>query len=195
MAYFVRVTASYSELETFFVSVPADTVVVYQHDEASQVHCHFYIVTSLKTDSLKVRLKKLKQFDKTQWSFKTARDDRCIRYMAKGKYEPKYVRGYSQDKINDFKADWKPEAKEKEKATVYDIAQEVYDAIKNNNYESDYEYYKAIISNAISVHHRYRKPFCEFSLSKVVETASTLSIKGVEILERRMLNKLSKYGL
>lgn len=192
MAYFVRVTASYDEIKPFCESVPCDTLVVYEHD-ASQVHCHFYIITSLKTDSLKVRLKKLRNFDKTQWSFKTARDDRCVRYMAKGKYDPKYVKGFSQDIIDAYKADWKEEPTKKEKPSVYDLAQEVYSYVKEEVCDTDEKYYQLLIFNAINVHHKYRKAFCDFSLMKVVETAATFSIQGTQNLERRMLSKIFRY--
>lgn len=192
MAYFVRVTASYDEIKTFCETVPAETLVVYEHD-ASQVHCHFYIVTSLKTDSLKVRLKKLRNFHKTQWSFKTARDDLCVRYMAKGKYDPKYVRGYDMEKIALYKADWKPEVLKKEKPTVYDMAREVHDMMKVENYDnSAHKFYSDLIFHSVQIHHRYRKPFCDFSIMKVVVTAESLTIGGYNALERRLLNKLCR---
>lgn len=194
MAYFVRVSASYDTLKPFFESVPAETLVVYEHD-ASRVHCHFYIITSLKTDSLKVRLKKLYLFTKTDWSFKTARDDLCVRYMAKGKYDPKYVRGYDQSKIDAYKADWKPEAEKKTNLTTYDLAKEVYSYVKDKQLDSEEEYYGAIIRNAIDIHHKYKKAFCEFSLMRVVETAASFSIQGVQSIERRLLNKISRRGI
>lgn len=192
MSYFVRVTASYDEIKTFCETVPAETLVVYEHD-ASQIHCHFYIVTSLKPDSLKVRLKKLRNFHKTQWSFKTARDDLCVRYMAKGKYDPKYVRGYDLDKIAQYKADWKPEPLKKEKPTVYDMAREVHDKMKGENYDnSAHKFYSDLIFHSVHIHHRYRKPFCDFSIMKVVVTAESLTIGGYNALEQRLLNKLSR---
>lgn len=192
MAYFVRVTASYDEIKTFCETVPAETLVVYEHD-ASQVHCHFYIVTSLKTDSLKVRLKKLRNFDKTQWSFKTARDDMCVRYMAKGKYDPKYVRGYDMEKIVQYKADWKPEVARKEKLTTYDMALEVHSRMKTEDYtDNSCKFYSDLIFHTVQVHHQYRKPFCDFSIMKVVVTAESLNIEGYSSLERRLLNKLSR---
>lgn len=192
MAYFVRVTASYDEIKPFCETVPAETLVVYEHD-ASQVHCHFYIKTTLATDSLKVRLKKLRNFHKTQWSFKTARDELCIRYMAKGKYDPKYVRGYDIEQLNKYKADWKPEPIKKEKPTVYDMALEVHEAMKGGDYEGSADkFYKELLYQSVKVHHQHRKPFCDFSIMKVVVTAESLTIGGYNALERRLLNKLSR---
>lgn len=191
MAYFVRVTASYDEIKPFCETVPAETLVVYEHD-ASQVHCHFYIKTTLATDSLKVRLKKLRTFDKTQWSFKTAKDDLCVRYMAKGKYDPKYVRGYDIEQINKFKADWRPNLPKEKTTTIYDMAEAIFNNIQIETITSEEALYREAIRQAIIIHHKQRKAFCEFSLSKVVETAVAFTPTGQQALERRLMLKFNR---
>lgn len=191
MAYFVRVSQSYDTLKPFFESVPAETLVVYEHD-ASRVHCHFYIITSLKTDSLKVRLKKLYRFEKSDWSFKTAKNDMCVRYMAKGKYDPKYVRGYDQQKIDAYKADWKPDIPKEAKKTVYDMAEAVFNKIQISECYSEEHLYREAIRIAILEHQIQRKAFCEFSLAKVVETAVAMTADGRSSLIRRLLLKFNR---
>lgn len=192
MAYFVRVSVPYTTVQECLEALPAEVLVVYEH-EASQVHCHFYIKTHLKTDSIKVRLKKFHNFTKDQWSFKTAKDDLCVRYMAKGKYDPKYVRGFPKEKIDEYKSDWKSDVGKKPKTiTVYDIAEEVSRQLRISEMTSEEELYKQAIHEAIATHHRMRKAFCEFSIAKVVETAVAMYAHGCISLERRLLLKFNR---
>lgn len=198
MKYFVRVSCPYEQIAGFFTACPADQLVCYEHD-ASRVHCHFYIVTDLKSDAIKVRLKKFGQFTKSDWSFKTAQDDGCIRYMAKGKYDAKYVRGYSTSDIDAFKADWKldtPSQKKKTQTSAYDLAQEVAQVMKENSLiydDNNYDkYISDIMFHAVRVHHKYRKAFCEFSLRRVITTAMSLDVGGFSVVERKIQNYFSK---
>lgn len=194
MAYFVRVSVSYDTIKGFFETVPADTLVVYEHD-ASRIHCHFYIITSLKTDSLKVRLKKYYPFTKTDWSFKTARDEMCIRYMAKGKYDPKYVRGYDQQKLDDYKADWTPEPPPKETKTgpsQFSMAREVKDMTEER--DDIVMLYHDLVKNTIYIHQKYEKAFSEFNIEKVAITALAFFTGGRTTLTQRIVGKFSRYG-
>lgn len=195
MAYFVRVSVSYDTIKGFFETVPADTLVVYEHD-ASRIHCHFYIITSLKTDSLKVRLKKYYPFTKTDWSFKSATDDLCVRYMAKGKHDPKYVRNFSLDKIEEYKTSWTPEPPPKETKngpSQYTMAKEVKDMTPE---QSDLVMlYSAIVSNTIYIHQKYEKAFCDYNIEKVATTAFALFSGGRTSLAQRIVGKFSRYGI
>ena len=94
MDLFVRITITYEELEGFMekFAEDCDKLIVYQHD-ASRKHIHFYAVNCrIKTDAIKTRIKKylhVTQWDKSNWSFKSADNPSCITYMSKGKLDPR----------------------------------------------------------------------------------------------------------
>lgn len=173
-------------------------LVVYEHNEkVENIHCHVYIVTSIKPDAMKVRLKKYHPFSSTEWSFKTAQDDGCIRYMSKGVHEPKYCKGYTPEQISKFKSSWelkKPDQRVSQKATVsaWDMAMEVVEIAQSVSEDNITELYQACVKAAIQVHRKHKKAYCQFSLERVVETAFSQFLAGEISLTQRMLQKFSK---
>lgn len=201
MKYFVRLSQPYAVLEDVIrrMGDQAKALVCYEHSEkADNVHVHIYIDTTLKSDALKVRLKKVYMFQKTEWSFVTANDDNCIVYMSKGKLEPSYVKGYTQQEIDEFRGRWEVRASPDKKdsktgPTQFQIAQEIRDLTPE--IEDTLELYSQLVRNAITVHLKHKKAFSEFSLDKTVTTAFAMYHKGRCSIVQRMVGKFSKYGI
>lgn len=113
MNYAVRITYGYKELETFYKATTdvCSKVIVYEHVDAARLHCHALLEEcTVSTDTLKNWIKKalgVTQFDKKNWSFKTANSDyKYVTYMSKGKYDAKLVKGYSPEQVAEWKAAW-----------------------------------------------------------------------------------------
>lgn len=203
MSLFVRLSYSYDQLSQFWdrLEKSSDTLVVYEHNTGlKNVHCHFYVTKcEVSTDTLKNWIKKIiPDVPKTHWSFKSATDDGCITYMSKGKLEPVRANKIGLERIAELKAKWvqpadtKREVKGSKVITAYDMAVEVYNkvsGIKVNDTGDYSEYvddYKRYVKEAMAVHHKYRKAFCEYSLRKVVQTAYSMSRGGSESLVDKM---------
>lgn len=120
--YFCRVSATYEELRPLFDRME-NNLIAYEHSEnALNIHVHF-LIEDLKesTDTLKNWIRKVtnRKFKADEWSFKTkykpSKDKlapeipvsrTCITYMAKGKLEPVYNRGFKEEDILDLKLKW-----------------------------------------------------------------------------------------
>lgn len=119
-----RVTRSFSELEAFItkLSHSSTRLLVYEH-ESSRIHIHGLITDcTVSTDTLKNWIKNVldcKQFPKSDWSFITQDkkgrdvDDNFIIYMSKGVLQPRFVHGYTDDEIEQYRLQWKPPVKVK----------------------------------------------------------------------------------
>lgn len=188
MDIFARVTVSYDDVSGFIekLSEDCDKLIVYQHDTA-RVHIHFYAVNCrIKTDAIKTRIKKylhVAEWDKNNWSFKSANDSGCITYMSKGKLDPRYIKGFTQEEIIGYKDKWTERVPEtslpkKSGPTQYDMAMEVYDIV-TDKYTRCYgvihtqEIYRDCFITAISVCRKYKKGFDEYSIRKIVHPAYT----------------------
>lgn len=114
-----RVTVSYDSVVKFVdkLSDHSEKLIIYEHD-ASRIHIHG-LVTDCKvsTDTLKNWIKNalnVTKFSKSDWSFITQTkqgdpvDDNFITYMSKGILQPRFVKGYTDDVIEQFKSNWKP---------------------------------------------------------------------------------------
>lgn len=205
MDWFVRITETYEKLEGFIekLAESCDKLVVYEHgEEVSRKHIHFYAVQcKIKTDAIKVRVKKHLQvanYPKDKWAFETAYDDGCIVYMTKGKLEPVYCKGFTQEELIAYRDKWVDRTPETVRAvskptgpSQYDLAMEVYEIVKANKKLEDLhtiEIYELCVKASIKVHHQYRKGFCDHSLKKVVQTAYT-KIEGCkDSLIRKMVD-------
>lgn len=118
-----RITRTYDKLEQFVqkLSDHCTKLIVYQHDadeEIARDHIHGLVTEcTVSTDTLKNWIKNVincKQFPKSDWSF-IAKDkqgnpvnDSFITYMSKGILQPRYVKGYDDDVIEQFRLHWKP---------------------------------------------------------------------------------------
>lgn len=188
MDIFVRLTEGYDVMEGFIKSYAdsCDKLVVYEHGESSRKHIHFYAVKSqIKPDAIKTRIKKylnVVSYDKSRWSFKTATDDGCIVYMTKGRLEPSYVKGFTQEEIVAYKDRWVERTAETSKSTKasgptqYDMSMEVYDIMSTTRNTANLhtiEIYELCVKTALKVLHKHRKGFDENSIRKIVQPAYT----------------------
>lgn len=121
----VRITRPFSDLSGTVRqwALKAERLVVYEHndDGAERIHCHMLLL-GVGCDA-----ERLKQIVKETcpgtigkgnsfWSFKTkvakvgqVDDTKCstfITYMTKGKYDAKYVKGWSEEELEVLKGEW-----------------------------------------------------------------------------------------
>lgn len=100
------------------LSENSERLIVYAHnDGCERPHIHFLIEnTTISTDTIKNWIKKdLKTtvFPKSDWSFKQTFGENSpvdygyITYMSKGKYEPIFVKGFTESEIKEYKDAWK----------------------------------------------------------------------------------------
>lgn len=125
MEYFCRISLPYDDVKQALAQVAEQTthLIVYQHDEDEDVnrtHIHFYVVWKSSTDTLKNRFKPfIPQGSKgnSLWEFKTEYKDydtkqlrkvtpNCITYMSKGELDPSFVKGFTQEQIDEYKSKW-----------------------------------------------------------------------------------------
>lgn len=123
--YAVRLRASYEALATTVAdwATRSGKVLCYEHPEENNVHCHFLLygvydsVDTLKRD---MRTHGIDLKGAGQLSFKTSfklkdgtkvdiNDEtlpKYITYMSKGKYDPKYNKGYDSEYLQSCKEKW-----------------------------------------------------------------------------------------
>lgn len=125
--YAVRISDSWESLRQTVGAwaLKAERILCYEHsdDGAARLHCHLLLWGVHDTvDNLKVIARGLgiKVTGNKGWTFKTTfKDPKAIvhdideqtyetyvTYMSKGKYEPKYVKGYEQKFLDDAKNKW-----------------------------------------------------------------------------------------
>lgn len=121
MNYAIRISFIAEKLVNYFsrLSMAAERVVVYEHSEnVSTPHCHIVLFgyvgdqKNLKRwaeEALNLKIDKTQISCKTQYKPKgtvksVSIDTGAISYASKGKYEPKYVKGFSNEEVNELKA-------------------------------------------------------------------------------------------
>lgn len=121
MNYAVRITFPAEKLVSFFsrLSMVSERLCVYEHSEdVSSIHCHIIIwqyqgdVKNIKRwaeETLNLKIDKTKISIKSQYKPKgtvqsVPIDEGAISYASKGKYEPKYVKGWNDEEVNVLKA-------------------------------------------------------------------------------------------
>lgn len=116
----IRIHREYAEIQQWIVNEDCSFCVVYQHDadqEVSRTHCHIWIKgVKCNTDSLKNHIKKVVgKVPKEDWAFmaiqpktKTPYNDTLITYMSKGELDPKYIKGWTEEEIEEFRRKWIP---------------------------------------------------------------------------------------
>lgn len=107
----IRISRPYDDIFDWVDAIESSKLAVYEHeadDEISRTHIHMLVIgCKIKPDSLKTRFKKAYgDIDKTDWSFKTATDDKFITYMSKGHLAPKLTKGYDVAEIEKLTAEW-----------------------------------------------------------------------------------------
>jgi hypothetical protein len=86
-----------------------------------------------------------------------------------------------------------PKEKKTNVVTQWDIAQETIKVATSrlpDEPESEFVIYQTYVEACIDVHHRYKKPFCEFSLAKVVQTALSGHKRGRVRIVRSVLERI-----
>lgn len=204
MDLFVRLSYSYDHLSQFWdrLEKSCETLVVYEHNTGlKNVHVHFYVTNcQVSTDTLKNWIRKIiPEIPKTHWSFKTAKDDGCITYMSKGELDPVRANKIGLGRIASLKDQWIPtpdirakRVREQKGITAYDMAVEVYETMSQLGINEDYTDYREFAQQAIRVHHKYCKPFCEYSIRKVIHTAYSMSTPGRNSLVERIVENFSR---
>lgn len=187
MDLFIRVTVEWSQAVSAIelISSKVNRMVVYEHNSGGKnCHIHMYLETcSVSTDTLKNYIRKHVTLDKGNkvWSFKKADDSDCITYMSKGKLDPCYVKGFTQDELIVYKDKWVERTPEtstpKDTVTQYSMAMEVCelvnDKLKKRPDLHTIEIYELCVRYSIETCHKHRKGFCEHSLKKIAQTAYT----------------------
>lgn len=145
MNYAVRITRPYDDVQQWVsrVALVCEKMVVYEHNEnVSRVHIHAHIWGCAVTRATlcnylqeALHIDKVNSRDiafKTQYkprgsTVKQEIDDGNISYMSKGKYDPKYNKGYSDEEIAKLKEKGFDKKKfEKERKTSDDALWEAY---------------------------------------------------------------------
>lgn len=122
--YAIRVTRPYEQIASWVASLAlkCSKMVVVEHTErVSKVHCHLHVIgydghTDTITNTLEKALNIAKSdkenrgnkliSKKTEYGEsgnKKPVDDANISYMSKGKYDPKYIMGYTMEEYQSFK--------------------------------------------------------------------------------------------
>jgi len=123
--FFARITRPYADLSGVVArwALRCERLVVYEHtgSETEKVHIHAAIFAAhcdkktLKNDYSFLGLKGNEDHSWKEWDGVAA----AITYMTKGELEPKYLKGYTSEEINELKAKWvAPKVYEKESKDV-----------------------------------------------------------------------------
>lgn len=125
-AYWCRVTVSYDIAAKAIerIASQCDKTIVYEHnDDSTNIHIHFYLEgCKVSTDTIKNYFKREGiSGGKTGsgWSFNKARDNGCIVYATKGRYDPRYVKGYTDDEVTAFKDKWEDKPSKKQSRLTF----------------------------------------------------------------------------
>jgi len=202
MSYAIRLTYEYVQMASVVKRIcdQADVVVVYEHDESERKHIHLY------TEGLTATVQTIKNWivkdlgckvNKSDWSFKTAKDRNFITYMSKGKLNPTKVKGISDVEIDTYRQRWvEPTKKQKEKreqATGWSMANELAEWIDSKSDGSNWYFHEGrfissggdeiitqddVIKKCIQIHNKHEKTYCDFSLARVIQTAYGCTTKG-----------------
>ena len=122
----VRLSASYETLRTTIGDwgLVSKLLVAYEHPEPDNIHCHLlltgvYVTNQNLKDTMRAHGVPLKGAGQLSFkeSFKCPTTKKVIEineetwpkyitYMSKGKYEPKYIQGFSSETVTAYKEAW-----------------------------------------------------------------------------------------
>lgn len=112
-SYFVRVTRAYSDVSGMIMDWAARSakIVCYEHvgTETEKVHIHVLIVDAeVEKKMLKTLVSRFGLKGNGDWSWKQRKDlsDTPMVYMTKGKLDPVYLKGYTQQDADNWKSRW-----------------------------------------------------------------------------------------
>jgi len=231
----VRVSLDYVSLGSEVVTKIAaacERLVIYEHEadeEINRTHTHWLVVNPTVTDeTIKNWIGRHKGKGNSFWSFKTTYtvkgveypvDFKFITYMSKGVLHPQFVKGFTEEQIEEYRKAWidypsrSPVNTEHEDAkntvTMYTMAREVHESFRYkktkisvqqlidpdeyqdtaDGYTDPAEPYREYCKRAIQIHHKYQKGFCSYSLEKVVQTAFAMRKDNRDTLVEKMCKK------
>lgn len=116
----IRITKCYSDLCGVVqrIAEVSDKLVVYEHDDGARLHCHALVIGLRKSvDTVRRWLRSefvnparsdisLKESYSDASGQEVPINDDFIVYMSKGRYSPKYVKGYTDTDISGFCGRW-----------------------------------------------------------------------------------------
>lgn len=216
--FMVRVTYPYVRLKGFTERLlnVCERVAVYEHD-ASRIHIHAYIEKcSVSAQTMKNWI--IEVVDETpsrdMWSFKTKTregpaEPRFLTYMSKGKLEPVFVKGFTQDQIDYYRSQWvelttdsgTPAESSKDTITIYRMARELAQYIDTQS-QTDYDLsgkfisaqeslpLREVVLQAIRIHNKYQKSYTDFCIQRMVQTAMGLCSR--QDLRNQLVDKCLK---
>lgn len=111
-SYFVRITRPYQDISGLVITWAerAKRLVCYEHigDETEKTHIHIAVESSeICKKQMKNLVSKYRLKGNEDWTFKDYDEgDTAMVYMTKGKLEPKYMKGYTQQDSDKWKSQW-----------------------------------------------------------------------------------------
>lgn len=138
---FARIRSSYDAVSDVIsiLATKVERIIVYEHNErADNIHIHFLMEgNKLSTDTIKNYFKRhgFEPGDNgCNWSFASATDRGAIVYMSKGVLEPKFIKGYENEEIDDLKKSWIERTKGKYQTKIgYVVRETPSEAKKRKN--------------------------------------------------------------
>lgn len=216
MSVAIRITRSVTDLLPLFTKLldysPHTRYIAYQHDSDEQVsrtHTHILVTDTFPSvETIKNYLREIfPGITKSDYAFKTKYkprnskvsvpvDEKFITYMSKGKFDCAISRGFTDEQIQRYKAQWvdyETISKKEEAVTSYTMAQELARYIEATYTEEPVDFhYVDIVNQAIDIHNRHHKGFNDHSLIRVIQTAfgmgnTPFRAKMITLITRKLI--------
>lgn len=202
--WFIRVTASHEQLRQHLGRIAEwiDTVrvlgVLHIGSKTSKEHCHLVLELSsvLQKQSMVTRIKKLIQVEGNQSLSVKEWDgnETACQYLFASRSKPEVFisKGFTQEQLDTYvasastvDAEWDAshplglsQRGNSHTVTNNTIINELAEYIKTMEDCSGQKYWMRVGKKAIDIHNKYERPFCVYSLQKIVETAISRSSKS-----------------
>lgn len=189
MSYRVRIDekVSFEDLMCFF-EVFSDLVIVH-HIVNDNPHFHAYIKTEKwkSPQSMRYSIRtRFQNLNKTDYSVKLCDEDRkdeYIQYMFNRKHGNIPTLKYStiditkhKERADEVANDFMEKYKNKDDVTNYDLSKMLAEYIRTNGLNQwNHDDKHKLVIQAIELHNKYGKAYCEFSLQRMITTAMGLT--------------------
>lgn len=173
----------------------------YRKDGNPHFHLYVDIPTHKSVTSLKYHFKKHFNGKKGSWSIKECDDDKVdifIQYLFNEKHGNRFTQMSSSIDTTEHKrraklvledyVDKTNETKVKQ-ITLFAMATELAQYIRNEDLVDFHKEVRAIMLYAVSIHNKYHKPYCVFSLNKVITTAMGMCDGDQSLWRDRILDE------
>jgi len=177
-------------------------------------HYHAWIKTSIKENTLRQRFKrKFAQLKSSDYSLKKCDEGRAneyIQYMFNTKHGNVWelidTRNFDTKLLDDLieaakkiSADFEQsKPKTNNGPTIWELAMETYELFQktydptpcgNDTYAREKLEILIYTKSAVKTLRKYRKPYCEFLIARIITTAMTSDEKGMKVLCDKMIRK------